>query len=107
MKEFLLNVWEWRFVIVSILGGIIYLFAEWNNAKSKLYSLMLQAKRMAKDVVLKSGQQQEEWVVNQAYQFLPKRFTLFISKRLMQKLVNWLYHIAKDYLDDGKLNNSI
>ncbi len=107
MKEFLSLLWEWRFVIAVGAVALIYCFMEWNKVKAKLYSFMLQAKSLAKDAVLKSGQQQEEWVVNKAYQFLPKALTLFISRQLMQKIVHWLYHKAKDYIDDGQINNSI
>lgn len=99
--------WEWRFVIIVAVAFLLFCLLEWNKAKSILYGIMLQAKRLAKDAVLNSGQEQEEWVVKKAYQFLPAVFKLFLSEELMQKLIHWLYHAAKDYLDDGKLNDSI
>lgn len=107
MKELISMLWEWRFIIAVGVAVLIYCLAEWNKVKAKLYSFMLLAKTLAKDAVLKSGQQQEEWVVNKAYQFLPKVLTLFISRQIMQKIVHWLYHKAKDYIDDGQINNSI
>ena len=68
---------------------------------------MLQAKSLAKDAVLKSGCQQEEWVVNKMYQFVPPVITVWIPRPAMKSIVHYLYHNAKDYLDDGQLNESI
>ncbi|KGK88055.1 hypothetical protein [Clostridium sp. HMP27] len=108
MKEqFLSVVWEWRFVIVLIVAVIVFALAEWNKFKAISYGIMLQAKSKAKDAVLKSGKEQEEWVVKQLYQFLPKTLVAFISEDLMRTIVHYLYIKAKDYLDDGQLNNSI
>ncbi|WP_238884548.1 hypothetical protein [Clostridium sp. YIM B02551] len=104
MKEFL---FENRFVIVVVLAVLLYAMFEWNNFKQITYSLMLQAKRYAKDQVLQSGDEQVEWVINKAYQFLPARITLFLSKDLLRKIVEYLYNKLKDYLDDGQVNNSI
>ena len=100
-------IWEYRFFIIIGLVVILFCILEWQRAKTIAYSLMLQAKSLAKDAVLKSGQQQEEWVVKKAYQFLPKSITLFISEEVMRKLIHYLYSKAKDYLDDGQINNSI
>ncbi len=36
------------------------------DTEARLYALMLQAKRKAKDAILKSGQEQEEWVLKMA-----------------------------------------
>lgn len=104
---FLSLLWEWRFVIVLAFGIVLYCLFEWQRAKSVLYALMLQAKRMAKDAILKSGEQQEEWVVKKALQFLPASLKIFLSEDWVRKIVRWLFHKAKDYLDDGIFNSSI
>ncbi|GFZ31225.1 hypothetical protein CSC2_17510 [Clostridium zeae] len=102
--EYIINLlWQWRFVIVLIIAIGVYATFEWSNFKSICYGLMLQAKRYAKDEVLKSGDEQVEWIVNKAYQFLPIRLTIFISKDLMRKIVQYLYSKLKDYLDDGQV----
>jgi hypothetical protein len=67
---------------------------------------MLQAKSLAKDAVLQSGEQQFEWVIARAYQYIPSSLKLFLSEDMVRKMVRWLYSKGKDYLDDGKLNNS-
>lgn len=104
MKEL---IWEYRFIIVVVIAVVLYALLEWEKFKGTAYALMLQAKRMAKDAVLKSGTQQEEWVIRKAYQFLPKSITVFISEKVMRKIVHYLYVKAKDKLDDGILNDSI
>lgn len=100
-------VWEYRYIILWTLVVVLYALTEWNNFKSRVNALMLTAKQMAKDEILKNGDQQAEWVVKKAYQLLPKRWTTFISEDLMRKIVKWLYSKAMDYLDDGQLNGSI
>ncbi|MCX7903289.1 MAG: hypothetical protein N2486_02150 [Caloramator sp.] len=107
MSDILNFAWEYRFIIVIVIAVLFYALLEWQKFKAIVYALMLQAKRMAKDAILKSGQQQEEWVVKKTYQFLPKAWTIFISEETMGKIVHWLYEKAKDYLDDGVLNGSI
>lgn len=100
-------IWEYRFIIIILIAIVLYALLEWNSFKSKAYALMLQAKRMAKDAVLKSGDEQIEWVIKKAYQFLPRHITIFISEDVMRKIIKYLYSKLKDYVDDGKLNNSI
>jgi len=104
MKEL---IFEYRFILVIAFAIFIFALFEWEKFKSILYSLMLQAKSKAKDAVLKSGKEQEEWVVQNAYVYLPKWITFAIPQEVMRKIISWLYHMAKEYLDDGKLNKSV
>ncbi|MBU3146911.1 hypothetical protein [Clostridium sp. CF012] len=93
---------EYRFIIMVVLAIILYAALEWQKFKSQSYALMLQAKSLAKDAILKSGSQQEEWVIRKAYQFLPKKITLFINEQRMRNIVHYLYNKAKDFTDDGE-----
>lgn len=99
-------IWEWRYVILVIIIFIVYSIFEWQKSKKVLYFLILRAKSMAKDAILRSGKEQENWVVEKAYQFLPRRVTVFIDNRKMHEMVHYLYEKAKDYVDDGVMNNS-
>lgn len=98
---------EYRFIIIVAIAAIFYVFLDWQKSKQQLYQLMLTAKSMAKDMVLNSGKEQEEWVLQKAYQYLPKWITLFVPKDVMRKIIRFLYAKAKDYLDDGVFNNSL
>jgi hypothetical protein len=104
MKDLII---EYRFVIVVLIAILLFALLEWQKFKAIVHGIMLQAKSMAKDLVLKSGVEQENWVVMQCFRYLPKWITVFISQDNMYKIVHYLYHKAKDYLDDGRINNSI
>lgn len=98
---------EYRFIIVAFLGLVFFGLFEREQAKAVLYALMLDAKSLAKDMVLKSGREQEEWVINKAYIYLPKWMAIAIPRETMRSIVRHLYYLARDKLDDGKLNKSI
>ena len=97
---------EFRYVLIMLIVALIYMIFEWQHAKVIFYQLMVKAKSMAKDCILHSGKEQEDWVVKRAYQFLPSRITIFINEKKMHEIVHYLYEKAKDYIDDGKINNS-
>lgn len=99
--------WDWRYAIIVVIAVIIYAVFEWQSFKVLAYKLMLVAKKLAQKKILEAGQPEEDWTVEHLYDLLPKRITLFVSKDLVRKIVYKLYHVAKDLLDDGKLNNSI
>ena len=101
------KLFEFRFIIAFLIGFALFSLFEWEKTKGILTKLMLNAKSLAKDYVLKSGQEQEEWVLKRAYQYLPKWITTFIPEEVMRKLIRYIYQMAKDYIDDGKINNSI
>jgi len=98
---------EFRFIIAFALGFVLFALFEWEKTKGLLTKLMLSAKSLAKDYVLKTGEAQETWVMIKAYQYLPKWITTFIPETVMRKLIKYLYHMAKDYVDDGEINNSL
>lgn len=89
--------------------GAVFLFAlfQWQKFKNFLYQLMLAAKSMAKDMILNSGTEQEEWVVRKVYQLIPPWISVVLPEELTRELIRKLYHAVKDYTDDGLINNSI
>lgn len=107
MDSFKTMLFDLRYVVVVVVAIAIYATFAWSSFKTHAYALMLQAKSLAKDAVLKSGKQQEDWVCEKIYQFAPKAVTMFISNENMHVVIHYLFVEAKDYLDDGKLNKSI
>lgn len=107
MSTIILLAWEFRFVIVSLIAILLFALLEWNSFKSIAYGIMLQAKSLAKDTVLKSGQEQEDWVVKKLYPYVPLVVRPLISEETLRTVVRALFLKAKDYLDDGQINNSI
>jgi DNA polymerase III alpha subunit (gram-positive type) len=106
MSKILAILWEWRFVIILVITGALYYIKEWEKAKGIMYAGIAQAKRYAKDQVLKSGKQQEEYVVKLMLQRLPLSLRIFLGEDQIRKIVKWLYNKLGDYIDDGVLNES-
>lgn len=108
MENLLTLIWEWRYVTLYALGVIAFaVFQGKQWIKSQAYAFMLLAKSKAKDGVLNSGQAQEDWVVEALNILLKKLKIPFVTEETVRAIVKKLYVLAKDYLDDGKINKSI
>ena len=100
--------WDFRYVILFIIWLIITCVIKGKDwAKKKIYEYMLAAKQMSKDGFLKSGTEQEEWVINNLYILFQRLKIPYVTKDNLRPLVQKLYKIAMDKMDDGKINNSI
>lgn len=94
----------WQYVVA---GGVFLMLLglwQWNWFRQRAYALMVQAKRMARDEILKSGAEQEQWVVD-ALQAVP--FLIVVPRSVKLMAVRYLYKIAKDLCDNGQLDGSI
>ena len=105
--DFLSISWDWRFAAIVAAAFIIWCIFDWQAAKGSIYQLMLLAKSKAKDAVLNSGQEQEDWVVKNVWTYIPLKFKIFLNEDTIRKIIKWLYKQAKDKLDDGSLNGSM
>lgn len=99
-------VWELRFILLLMIAAVLFCLFEWEKAKRIIYAGIAQAKRYAKDQILKNGKQQEEYVVRLVLQRLPLSLRLFIGEVTLRQIVRWLYKKLMDYMDDGVLNES-
>lgn len=106
MSNLSLFLYEWRFVIVLIIAVILYAIFSWTNFKSVAYAVMLQAKSLAKDTILNSGKEQEDYVVKKLYVLFPKLLS-FVQEKHVRQVVHYLFIKGKDYMDDLKINGSI
>jgi hypothetical protein len=79
----------------------------WQWTKQQAYALMLKAKQLSKENILANGQQQEEWAVKALYLLLKKLKIPFVTEDNLKPIVHALYVKAVDYMDDGKINNSL
>ena len=107
MKSVLNFIWEYRFLFMTALAVIFYAISDWKSFKADAYNYMLRAKSLAKNGILKSGKEQEEWVVNLILQKAPKSWVRFLSEKQKREIIKYLYDKGLDLLDDGKLNNSL
>ena len=99
-------IYEYRYVLVVVVAAIVYALTNWSKTKQLVYAGIVRAKSLAKDMVLTSGQEQEDWVVETVYPLLPLPIKVVISEALFRKLVKYTYDKAKDLLDDGVINNN-
>ena len=106
MKSYLMALWEWRFVIMLIVSAIFYCLFERERSRKMIYAGIAQAKRYAKDQILKNGAQQEEYVIKLMLEKLPLSLRLFMGEDEIRYLVKKLYGKLCDYIDDGTLNES-
>jgi len=106
MKEFLMENWLTLLGALLFVGYIVYLSItrQWMKLRGLAYALMLQAERAYTD---NDGQAKFDAVFNELYgKYIPTWLRLFISPESIKlKLQEW-YILAKDYLDNGIVDNS-
>ena len=105
MKEFLVANWFILLVALLFVGYIVYLSItrQWAKLRELAYALMLQAERVYGD---SEGEAKFDAVFNELYsKYIPAWLRLFISSESIKlKLQEW-YTLAKDYLDNGVIDN--
>jgi hypothetical protein len=107
MKGFFIENWFVIVVLLVFLAFDIYLAVtrQWTKLREQAYALMLQAERTFSSG---EGKKKFEAVFEILYyDLIPAWMRLFISPdRIKEKLQEW-YDLAKDYLDNGKIDNSV
>lgn len=106
IKLILSVLWEWRFIVMLVLFTGLFCLFEWEKAKRIIYAGIAQAKRYAKDQMLKNGSQQEAYVVKLMLEKLPLAWRIFLGEDNIRKIVKWLYNKLGDYMDNGVLDES-
>ena len=69
--------------------------------RAAVYQLFLDAEHAFHDG---AGTEKFEYVINLAKTIIPAPFNLFITERLLRRVVQSWFDIIKDLLDDGKFN---
>lgn len=104
--NFLQNNWISILVVLALLLYIALLICKkkWVHLRELAYKIMLAAE---KTFGQGEGKKKFEIVFERVYALIPAWLRLFIPpERLREKLQEW-YILAKDYLDDGTVNNSV
>lgn len=106
MLEFLKMNWLTILIVLLAVGYIVYLFVtkQWAKIRELAYKSMLKLERTYID---SQGPQKFDTALNTVWLKLPFWIRLFISKEdITVRLQSW-YDKAKDFLDDGQINDSI
>ncbi len=103
--DFLLKNWISVLVIVGLLVyiGYLALCRKWNKIRELAYKLMLLAERSFKDT---EGRVKFDFVVRVVYKNIPGWMKIFVKEEDILQLTQKWYNYAKDFLDDGQINNS-
>ena len=68
--------------------------------RSKVYQLFIKAEKEAE-----KGEKMD-FVVNQIYMLVPSPWNIFINETALRWLLQKMFDVVKDFLNDGKLNNN-
>ncbi len=86
--------------LIVILVLLIVILKLCSNFRNKVYQLFLKAE---KDV--KKGEKMN-YVVDQIYQLIPTPFNLFVNETALRWLLQKMFNVVKDFLNDGKINKN-
>ncbi len=103
--EFITQNWLGILIAIGILAFIVYLGVtkQWTRIRGFAYRIMLLAERNFSDG---EGQLKFNFVVGVVYKYIPVWLRLFIKESDIRSLIQKWYETAKDFLDDGQINDS-
>ena len=94
-------------ILIMAVAIVAVLYLYFNGKKDYLRKFVLNLVREAEDLLGgKTGELKQAYVVNEVYRRLPKILTVFITKELLNKLIEDGVYILKDYIDNGYLDQS-
>ncbi|MGI6085870.1 MAG: hypothetical protein ACOYIF_10605 [Acetivibrionales bacterium] len=103
--EFLSQNWLIILVFAGVAAYIVYLTItrQWTKVRELAYQAMLLAERTFSDG---DGKVKFDFVVRIVYKYLPSWIKLFFTEEHLRRIIQEWYNIAKDFLDDGIINDS-
>ena len=109
LEKILSFIVEYKDIIIALIGLIFWAISNKKEFEKRLVDGMLKSKDLAKDKILKSAKEQEDWVINNISTIVGKRFTFvlkLINEETLRKIVKILYNRIMDKYDDGEINDS-
>lgn len=96
-------------IILAIIGLIIVFYLAvklfqklgLEKIRAAVYQLFIEAEHVFQSG---AGTEKFEYVINLAKTIIPAPFDLFITEKLLRRVVQSWFDIIKDLLDDGKIN---
>ena len=92
---------EYLIIGIGAIAILLIIYAILKFCKSfrnKVYQLFLKAEKS-----VKSGQKMD-YVLDNIYEYLPRFITIFISRKLLRVIVQKMFDVVADFLNDGKIN---
>ncbi|MEW6724473.1 MAG: hypothetical protein AB1331_06075 [Bacillota bacterium] len=85
-------------ILAVVIGFVVWALLDFSSAKTFAVSLMLQAERLAEELVLETGKAKMDWVVSKTYPLLPKWVRLFVSQEIWRAILQRLYDQAVEWV---------
>lgn len=85
--------------ILVIIAALIVILKVSSKIRNKVYKLFLLAEKDAE-----SGQKMD-YVVEHIYQMLPTSIGLLLNETILRYVLQKMFDVVKDFLNDGKINN--
>ena len=88
--------------VVLVVGYFYFRNKSVEDIREDVYDLFLKAEHNFFET--KSGQKKMDWVVDKAYDLLPKFVQLIVTEDFLRKVFEAWFKSIKNLLDDGKIN---
>lgn len=90
--------------LIILIGVLLIIFIIWlvlklcSKFRNKVYQLFIKAEKVAQ-----KGKKMD-YVVNNIYEYLPKIVKVFVSKKSLRWILQKMFDVVSDFLNDGKVN---
>lgn len=85
---------------IAILAIIMLVLKLCSKFRTKVYKLFIKAEKVAQ-----SGQKMD-YVIDNIYSYLPSIAKVFINETALRWIVQRMFNVIKDFLNDGKFNGN-
>ena len=86
--------------LIIILVLLVVILKVCSKFRSKVYQLFLKAEKEAK-----KGEKMD-YVIEQLYLLIPTPFNIFINEKALRWLLQKMFEVVEDFLNDGKINKN-
>ena len=82
-----------------IIATLIVILKLCSKFRGKVYQLFLLAEKEAKKGF------KMDYVVERIYDMLPTTISFFVNEKVLRYILQKMFDVVKDFLQDGKINN--
>ena len=86
--------------LILLLVLFIVILKLCSNFRNKVYQLFIKAEKEA------NKGEKMEYVIAQLYTLIPYPLNLFVNESALRWILQKMFDVVKDFLNDGKLNNN-
>lgn len=86
--------------LILLLVLFIVILKLCSNFRNKVYQLFIKAEKEAQ-----KGEKME-YVIAQIYTLIPYPLSLFVNESALRWILQKMFDVVKDFLNDGKINNN-